>query len=674
MTKIYRIPTGQVEGNSSNETNTSEIRPYGEIGLFIGDNNKLELLMFDGVRTHRRSKILNKGTFYGGDADSSDGAGLDTIKLIPDANQHFNDGSYGNDQYLIVEPTGGEPGHVHIRAGGTIDSSTADLFLGGELNNVRVSDTSNSVTISADANNNGATRNWIFDTNGILSVPAINNENLFIQGAEIGSTTSGIGITATNGITLTTDALGTAKFWQFGTDGTLTFPNGSTYDNNTLTGAVDSDLEFVVKHRTTVSDVAAAGSTTGTLIVDISANDDITVVGDGWEINAGSAIAPIWMSVTETTIDPGNTYEIVVPEFVFEPGNTYTFRNPTPTSKVWTINSQNGTLIAPGNAILSSETQAIDNTFVTYNLSSPSRFNKVYWEAAEQPMLFFSVATDTADPLFIVAMQLKAELEAFGVAASRTISFTTLGGTTHSVTFPQYSNIQSQMSITELGSVPGISWLMQDWTWGVNGAPATDTIIDITSLSFSEAGTYRDFAIELPSQNGVDELRWDFNNNGTTVFPGSLEFGDGSVQSTAYPGITSVASGTGAWVAVGVSNMTRDALSVRVVAGMGSTLDVEINYSLPSASAIVMGSSTTVAFTQVLTKPLNIFGGQQTLTANNTTWTIINAETLSTIGDSVTAIISDNGSHKIYRVTVIARTLPDTGVTGDAYCTIEVLK
>jgi len=171
MTKIYRIPTGQVEGNGSNETNTSEIRPYGEIGLFIGDNNKLELLMFDGVRTHRRSKILNKGTFYGGDADSSDGAGLDTIKLIPDANQHFNDGSYGNDQYIIVEPTGGEPGHVHIRAGGTIDSSTADLFLGGELNHVRVSDTGNSVTISADAGGEGATRNWIFDTNGDLTVP-----------------------------------------------------------------------------------------------------------------------------------------------------------------------------------------------------------------------------------------------------------------------------------------------------------------------------------------------------------------------------------------------------------------------------------------------------------------------------------------------------------------------
>ncbi len=292
--------------------------------------------------------------------------------------------------------------------------------------------------------------------------------------------------------------------------------------------------------------MAAAGSTTGTLIVDISENDDITVVGDGWEINAGSEIAPIWMSVTETTIDPGVTYEIVVPEFVFEPGNTYTFRNPTPTSKVWTIGSQNGTLIAPGGAILSSEYQA--------------------------------------------------------------------------------------------------------------GNP-----------------NYRDFSIEMLEPGDTFEHRWVFRNDATTELPGTLQFGDGTVQTTAYLGITNEA-GTSAVLAVGGSNMTRDALSVRIVAGMGSTLDIEINYSLAEAPATVMGSSTTVAFTQVLTKPLNIFGGQQTLTANNTTWTTINAETLSTIGDSVTAIISEKSFHKIYRVTVIARTLPDTGVPGDAYCTIEVLK
>ncbi len=169
MTKIYRIPTGQVEGNGANDTNTSEIRPYGEIAVYIGDNNKLELLMFDGVRTHVRSKVLNKGTFYGGDADSADGAGYDSIKLVPD--EELRRG--GSQQYIIVEPTGGEPGHVHIRAGGTIDSSTADLFLGGELNHVRVSDTNNSVKISTDDGlNTGTTKQWTFDAGGGLTLPA----------------------------------------------------------------------------------------------------------------------------------------------------------------------------------------------------------------------------------------------------------------------------------------------------------------------------------------------------------------------------------------------------------------------------------------------------------------------------------------------------------------------
>ncbi len=324
MTKIYRIPTGQVEGNDSNSDNTSEIRPYGEIGLFIGDNNKLELLMFDGVRTHQRSKILNKGTFYGGDADSADGAGYDSIKLVPD--EILRQG--GSQQYIIVEPTGGEPGHVHIRAGGTIDSSTADLFLGGELNHVRVSDTSNSVTISADANDNGATRSWIFDTNGILSVPAINNENLFIQGAEIGSTTSGIGITATNGITLTTDALEAPKFWQFGADGNLTLPAGfirstqitglnlaSNFDVHIVADYTDNNHEWIFEASTAELTVPGAiksktNPPTGTQIANLpytlGAGAANGYVGLGAEWNAVIALGDL-TGYTLTAQQTGST-------------------------------------------------------------------------------------------------------------------------------------------------------------------------------------------------------------------------------------------------------------------------------------------------------------------------------------------------------------------------------
>ena len=62
---------------------------------------------------------------------SGDGNGYSTIELRPDSNASA-------DQYIIIDPT--EGGHIHLRAGGTQDSSGATLFLGGEKNYVRVID------------------------------------------------------------------------------------------------------------------------------------------------------------------------------------------------------------------------------------------------------------------------------------------------------------------------------------------------------------------------------------------------------------------------------------------------------------------------------------------------------------------------------------------------------
>jgi hypothetical protein len=80
---------------------------------------------------------------------SGDGNGGDTLKLVPDS-------TLGTDQYLIIDPTAGPtgPDHIHIRAGGTQDASTADLFLGAEETNVKVSDTSGAVRISTSYKNN----------------------------------------------------------------------------------------------------------------------------------------------------------------------------------------------------------------------------------------------------------------------------------------------------------------------------------------------------------------------------------------------------------------------------------------------------------------------------------------------------------------------------------------
>jgi hypothetical protein len=163
MAKVRRINVSQVEGGNANDNNFDEIRPYGELGVYQGDGSKLELLMGDGVRTHLRTKVLSKGTFYGGDADSGDGLGLDTIKLVPDEELRRD----GSDQYLIIDPTG--PNHIHIRAGGPMDNSNAILILGGENNNVSVNDFDDKVIISTDTGL--GTNNWAFSADGTTEFP-----------------------------------------------------------------------------------------------------------------------------------------------------------------------------------------------------------------------------------------------------------------------------------------------------------------------------------------------------------------------------------------------------------------------------------------------------------------------------------------------------------------------
>lgn len=167
MTRIRKINVSQVEGGSADNADFNEIRPFGETAFYLDDNDKLTLMMFDGVRTHHRSKVLKPGVLFGSNADSGDGYGLDTIKLVPDSDL-FNNGSH---QYLIVDPTA--PNHIHLRAGGDIDSSFADLYLGGEQTHVRISDGYDHVAIKTSVDNFGniSSFDWTFDNYGNLTLP-----------------------------------------------------------------------------------------------------------------------------------------------------------------------------------------------------------------------------------------------------------------------------------------------------------------------------------------------------------------------------------------------------------------------------------------------------------------------------------------------------------------------
>jgi hypothetical protein len=163
MTTIRKIVTSKVDGDSANNNDTGEIRPFGETAFYLdtnGPGNKLVLMMFDGVRTHLKSKVLSPGVLFGSNADSGDGAGLDTIKLIPDATLY----DQGSQQYIVVDPT--FPNHIHIRAGGTIDNSNTHLFIGGENSNLNIP-SGNNPPVYISANNN----NWTFGTDGSLTFP-----------------------------------------------------------------------------------------------------------------------------------------------------------------------------------------------------------------------------------------------------------------------------------------------------------------------------------------------------------------------------------------------------------------------------------------------------------------------------------------------------------------------
>lgn len=162
MTTIRRITVSQIDGNDANSTETDEIRPFGETAFYLDTDgtNKLVLMMFNGTRTHRKSKVLSPGELFGSNADSGDGAGFDTIKLIPDADLKAN----GSDQYLIVDPTG--PNHIHIRAGGTQDNSSTELYIGGENSYFKVGSGVNP-QVQIRSNNN----DWTFDTSGFIVFP-----------------------------------------------------------------------------------------------------------------------------------------------------------------------------------------------------------------------------------------------------------------------------------------------------------------------------------------------------------------------------------------------------------------------------------------------------------------------------------------------------------------------
>ena len=130
VTASYFVGDGSQLTNLPTQTiDTSSLATTGS-NIFVGNQTITGSLSFG-----------DSGLIQSISASSGDGGGYSTLTLTPDS-------SLGSDQYLILDPTG--PNHIHIRPGGTIDNSSSDLYIGGEKNYLRVSDSGASVRMQTE--------------------------------------------------------------------------------------------------------------------------------------------------------------------------------------------------------------------------------------------------------------------------------------------------------------------------------------------------------------------------------------------------------------------------------------------------------------------------------------------------------------------------------------------
>jgi hypothetical protein len=150
-----------------------------------------------------------------------------TLLLAPSVNY----GPGVNDQYIVLDPT--LPNHIHVRAGGNIDASTAELYLGGEQTNVNVSDTTKEVYIRA--NNSHV---WTFGDDGVLNIPGTITSN------STGTITVDDNLTVTGNLVVTGDIViddlqvDTITANTLTLTNALTVPNGGTGQTSFTSGQI----------------------------------------------------------------------------------------------------------------------------------------------------------------------------------------------------------------------------------------------------------------------------------------------------------------------------------------------------------------------------------------------------------------------------------------------------
>jgi hypothetical protein len=154
--------------------------------IFNGNQNISGNIIVSGTVTVGSSlELLQDSRILSITSSSGDGGSASTLHLIPDKNLT------GSDQYVVIDPT--SPNHIHLRAGGIIDSSFADIFLGGETANVQVRNGKlglHELYLHTSGSTSGD-HEWLFDQDGKLTIAGdISGSSIAPSNAQFSSVTS----------------------------------------------------------------------------------------------------------------------------------------------------------------------------------------------------------------------------------------------------------------------------------------------------------------------------------------------------------------------------------------------------------------------------------------------------------------------------------------------------
>jgi hypothetical protein len=165
----YDGVSGSIDIKAGSSNGWAELQSYDSNQYIWVDNNGAYIGTNFTTSSHgwtfdRSGSLTIPGDIINGSSSlrfvpnsSGDGYGYSTIEIKPQSDTIY-------DQYLIIDPT--YPNHIHIRAGGVQDNSSASLFLGGEISNVTIPSGENP-QINIVSNNNL----WSFNPDATITFP-----------------------------------------------------------------------------------------------------------------------------------------------------------------------------------------------------------------------------------------------------------------------------------------------------------------------------------------------------------------------------------------------------------------------------------------------------------------------------------------------------------------------